>query len=339
MANSYNGWTASPVPAAIGINTKFRVLGAQFPGGIKSGDVEKIFTYLITRLHNEVEPMMTDPNTGALGYGAWGYSYRANVNNPSQLSCHASGTAIDYNAPRHANGTSTGPNGGGGWSAAQYKKIMQILGTLDGTVRWLKSNDPMHFEIYGSAEAVAKVAATLPGGNLPSGGVTPTPPKTAEEIEDEELMSKADDILAAIKDLTAAINQVPTAVWTKGITGNEPGQHANELLAEIVASAAAANKGVADLPTTMWTKTITDKGANELLVELVQAAQRLEAAAGTTPPPEPPDPVETYTVAGGDTFSGIAKKLGVSVDALKAANPQVPNVDLIDVGQVLNVPK
>lgn len=53
----------------------------------------------------------------------------------------------------------------------------------------------------------------------------------------------------------------------------------------------------------------------------------------------PPPPPTTYTVVGGDTFSGIAAKLGVSVDALKAANPQVTNINAIDIGQVLNVPK
>ena len=49
--------------------------------------------------------MQRDPATGLIGYGCWGYEFRANVNNPSQLSCHASGTAIDYNANRHPNGT------------------------------------------------------------------------------------------------------------------------------------------------------------------------------------------------------------------------------------------
>lgn len=56
-------------------------------------------------------------------------------------------------------------------------------------------------------------------------------------------------------------------------------------------------------------------------------------------PVEPPPPPATYTVVSGDTFSGVAKKLGVTVDALKAANPQVTDINNIAVGQVLNVPK
>lgn len=175
MASSYNGWPASPDPNAIGVDRKFTASGAPFPGGIKSGDVSTVFRYLINRLHSEVEPMDRNPDTGAIGYGAWGYSYRANVNNPSQLSCHASATAIDYNAPRHPNGTSTGPNGGGGWSGKQYNQIQAILtGPLQGCIRWLTSNDPMHFEINANASKVASVAKSL-GGN-----VTPEPEPTPE---------------------------------------------------------------------------------------------------------------------------------------------------------------
>lgn len=46
----------------------------------------------------------------------------------------------------------------------------------------------------------------------------------------------------------------------------------------------------------------------------------------------------TYTVAAGDTLSKIATALGVTVEALAAAN-NISNPDAITVGQVLNVPK
>ena len=165
MVTSYNGWVASPNPAAIDIDTNWSVLGSRpfsnggFPGGVKAGAVSVIFTYLVTRLHNEVEPMMTGP-AGEIGYGCWGYGYRANVNNPSVLSCHASGTAIDYNAPRHPNGT-VAPGGGSGWTTAQAEKIRGIIADLGGVVRWLWSNDPMHFEIIGSSAQCAVVAARI----------------------------------------------------------------------------------------------------------------------------------------------------------------------------------
>lgn len=166
---SYNGWPANSDPNAIGIDKNWGAkVGAPphgsggYAGGMKSGDVSTVFVYLVNRLHNEVEKMMSD--TGPLGYGCWGYSYRANVNNPSTLSCHASGTAIDYNAPKHPNGTSTGPNGGGGWSGSQYNQIKGILNEI-GVISWLTSNDPMHFEIKGSTSQVAAAAARLGSGS------------------------------------------------------------------------------------------------------------------------------------------------------------------------------
>lgn len=45
-----------------------------------------------------------------------------------------------------------------------------------------------------------------------------------------------------------------------------------------------------------------------------------------------------YTVKWGDTFSKIAKRYGVSVNSLWAANPYIWNINYIYPGQVLNVP-
>jgi LysM repeat protein len=46
----------------------------------------------------------------------------------------------------------------------------------------------------------------------------------------------------------------------------------------------------------------------------------------------------TYTVQRGDTFSQIAKRFGISVNNLWAANPQVWDINRIYPGQVLSVP-
>lgn len=45
----------------------------------------------------------------------------------------------------------------------------------------------------------------------------------------------------------------------------------------------------------------------------------------------------TYTVVRGDTFSKIAARFGMSVAQLSALNPQVTNINVISVGQVLRV--
>jgi hypothetical protein len=149
---SYNGWPASDDSSAIGVNRGFEVDGVTFPGGCKSGDVETVFRYLVEQLDG-IEPLVP-------GW-CWGYEYRANVNNPSSLSCHASATALDYNAPDH-------PNGGpayGGWTDDQVDQIRDLLDYLGGVVDWgadfSGTKDPMHFEISGDAADVARVATMI----------------------------------------------------------------------------------------------------------------------------------------------------------------------------------
>lgn len=48
--------------------------------------------------------------------------------------------------------------------------------------------------------------------------------------------------------------------------------------------------------------------------------------------------ITTYTVVAGDTMYKIANRLGISLDAVIAANPQITNPDYISVGQVINIP-
>lgn len=190
---------------------------------------------------------------------------------------------------------------------------------------------------------------------------------TAPDIddEDEELMSKVDDLLAEIKSLRVAIIELPTRIWINPITGDGSGQHANELLA-----AAAVNAGIAasqidlqtdqidaalrDLPTAVWTKSITDKGANVLLADLVSSTQKMQASMGgglvvepgevPVEPVTPTSPVETtlptvYNVVAGDTLAEIAAKLKATVTELMTANPKITDPDKINVGDVLTIPK
>ena len=148
MAESYNGWPASPDKGAIGV-----VQSEWFPGGAKQGDVTTVLRYVAEQLHARVE--------GIVGGWCWGYNYRANANNPNSLSCHASGTAIDFNAPEHPNGVA------GTWTDAQRGEIYAILDEVQGAVHWLDgvdggTADEMHFEICVDANTLARVARELP---------------------------------------------------------------------------------------------------------------------------------------------------------------------------------
>jgi len=51
-----------------------------------------------------------------------------------------------------------------------------------------------------------------------------------------------------------------------------------------------------------------------------------------------PGTTNTYTVVAGDTLSKIAASFGITLQALRDANPQLDGGDLIEVGQVLNIP-
>lgn len=150
VATSYNGWEASPDPSAIGVVKFGDAQGFPFPGGVKSGDVFTVLGYVMTQLHNRVEPCVS-------GW-CWGYTYKANVNNPSQLSCHASATACDWNAPLHPNGS------GGTYTQSQRGTIYSILDEVQGSVSWLEGYDEMHFEICVNATDLAYVASSLPSG-------------------------------------------------------------------------------------------------------------------------------------------------------------------------------
>lgn len=55
-------------------------------------------------------------------------------------------------------------------------------------------------------------------------------------------------------------------------------------------------------------------------------------------PPPPPPPGTTYTVQSGDSLGAIAARFGVTLQALEAANPQITDPNLIDVGQVITIP-
>lgn len=188
MPLSYNNWPASPDPSAIGINTAWEPIpGHRFPGGVKAGDVETVLTYVVRQLNARVEPIDRDAIKDE-----WGYAYKASANSPNLLSCHASGTAFDYNATRHPNGHR------GTFTAAQVAEIRKIQYEVGGVVRWLgdaatRTADEMHFEIHGTPAEVAAVAARL--------REPPPPPPLKIEEDDMPVMRRkgTDDAITIIE--------------------------------------------------------------------------------------------------------------------------------------------
>lgn len=186
VPRSYNGFPASQDPAALGIVTITPVPGRNFQ--VVGGDVATIFTYLIQQYNARVEPIIFPGEV----FDDWSYGYRADVNDPTMLSCHSSGTAVDLNATRHPNNTADTRT----LNAGQINEIMQILDELEGAVTWGgdpggphgweagDTSDPMHWEITDHdlgllARVAAKVRPLLTGGTaVPTAPVVAAPAPT-----------------------------------------------------------------------------------------------------------------------------------------------------------------
>lgn len=153
MTTSYNGWPASKNPAAINVKTTEVDPGIKL--AMRTGDVTTVLTYIAQQYNAHVEPLNAS-------LGCYGYFYKPNTNNPTEISCHASGTAVDFNASIHDNdyeADAVQPNGKRNFTAAQIKACHAILASvpeLDQVVHWggdwhkadHLTPDGMHWEIH-----------------------------------------------------------------------------------------------------------------------------------------------------------------------------------------------
>lgn len=148
--HSGNGWTASAHLAT----RPLVVNGVAFLPGIRDDDdVATVLGYVATQYAYRVEPLHNP--------GCWGYSYRANRNDPNSLSNHASGTAIDCNAPAHPNGTPPTHS----FTPDQITECHAIVRECAPAIRWggdyTHTLDPMHWEVNCDAAELHVVAERL----------------------------------------------------------------------------------------------------------------------------------------------------------------------------------
>jgi hypothetical protein len=137
VATSQNGW---PVDASGSSQDRSAVAGVTFPNGVRKGDVATVLFEVARR--------------------CWGWFVKV-IEGGTSVSNHASGTAIDLNAPDHPLGSR------GTFSAAKVAAIRRILSDLGGVVRWggdySGRADEMHFEINAGAAAVKALADKIRG--------------------------------------------------------------------------------------------------------------------------------------------------------------------------------
>lgn len=146
-ARSQNGWSA---------NDRSCIASYSLPGGkvaLRKGDVSVVLLWCALRWHETVEPLVWP--------GVWGYAERMIRGSSENLSNHASGTAIDVNAPQHPLGTDPRAN----FSALEIAAIHAIIDFCEGVVRWggdyTGRKDGMHLEIVGNAAQVARIAEKI----------------------------------------------------------------------------------------------------------------------------------------------------------------------------------
>ena len=171
MAISRNGWDVY----SSGSNSKL----VNFPwvtGKVRDGDHFVVLNYIAERWNAEVETIRKD--------WSWGYANRA-VRGASVVSEHATGTAVDFNAPLHPLGRKNT------FSSAKQAKIRQIMEDVSHAARWggeWSRPDDMHVELIGGNALIGRVADQIRAGKLPGAGnvkpvgnVKPSKPKPAKD--------------------------------------------------------------------------------------------------------------------------------------------------------------
>lgn len=161
MTASQNGWRVLAANETASINV---------PGGSLRVNpaAAVIFTHLANRFHNEVQNLVWP--------GCWGWADRS-VRGSTDISNHASGTAIDLCAPLHPLGTDPAAN----YTPAQIAAIHNIVAFYEGVIRWggdyTGRKDGMHFEINDgiNEDQVARIAAKCNGAPAPAPAPTPAP--------------------------------------------------------------------------------------------------------------------------------------------------------------------
>lgn len=155
MPVSQNGWSANDRSV---IETY--VVGNGIKVALREGDAGFVLQHFANWFDANIRDIDLNYNNGDLD--DWGYAERP-IRGGSDLSNHASGTAIDINATQWPLGSAPSKY----LTAAEVAKVRAQLKFYDGVIRWggdyTGRKDPMHFEINSDAASVARVAAKIRG--------------------------------------------------------------------------------------------------------------------------------------------------------------------------------
>lgn len=152
-STSQNGWPVIDRDVTPELIATYTVPGTGVRLPLRVGNVATVLLYVAERFHNEVEKL-------TVGW-CWGFAARTIRGSTTVASNHASGTAIDVNAPAHPLATAPSAN----FTAKQIQAIRKIIADLDGVVRWggdyAGRKDGMHFEINAGSARVEKAVVWI----------------------------------------------------------------------------------------------------------------------------------------------------------------------------------
>jgi hypothetical protein len=152
MVVSQNGWTANDRSV---IQTYTVGKGIKVP--LRKGDAG----FLLKHIADWFDANIKDIDAGILD--DWGYAER-DVRGGTDLSNHASGTAIDVNATKWPLGVEPTSY----LTIDQINRLRQQLKFYEGAIRWggdyVGRKDPMHLEIDADAATVTRIANKIREG-------------------------------------------------------------------------------------------------------------------------------------------------------------------------------
>jgi hypothetical protein len=175
LLRSQNGYSA---------NDRSVIASYQLPGGkvaLRKGDVSVVLLWVANRFHETVEPLRWP--------GVWGYAERTIRGSSTTLSNHASGSALDLNAPGHPLGQANT------FPTLDVRAIRAILGYCEGSIRWggdyAGRKDEMHFEVIGSAADLKRVADKIRAQQNPAPIVVPAKTLPAPPSREDAMLIRS----------------------------------------------------------------------------------------------------------------------------------------------------
>lgn len=190
MARSQNGYIA---------NDRSLVSSRLVPGTnvklvVRNDAAGDILLHIAAWFDKNVE----DIDNGRGGLDDWGYAERPIRGSSTLLSNHASGTAIDLNAPRHSLGKRNT------FSDKQERAIRKQLELYDGAIRWggdyARRADEMHFEVNKDLDFVKDIWKKIRN-------------REKEDVMNAEQEKKLDKVLSIAT--TANVNANAAEAWAK----------------------------------------------------------------------------------------------------------------------------